>query len=199
MEFDAQAVERKFRESYLKGVMQYKDGSTKQTAAYVNAVENTDDGCLLHCTVWRDLCFEAKILYIDTWRNSASKFPKFVPTYWNPDNGLYWTYDKKIVVVTRRVRRSFQVGLSNHAYNIKDWLPNGSQGESHNAINVDILRPRVFQHPDVFTPNLFRKGDGLFFNNHRIGVMNNNIIYLNDSDYVHFLPDRIKESCTINH
>lgn len=200
MEWDHDAISRKLRDTLVKAKIIYDTMPPKEILFYMTNMDAGPEGeAKVQGIVRTGLTFSTKSFFMSTKRYPTNLTPRLEVQYWNPDNGLYYTYDHGIVLVQRRLRRTFQVGLSSHSYYIRAYDSGTLGSDGILPYHVDASKPRVFQSDAIFTKNIFKRGSSLYYNNHRIGITENNRIYLNDSDYVHFLPEGIRESCIINH
>ena len=191
-------VERKFRESTIKATVRLASGVSATNYYYIHGLDTDEDDNVRVCAQKFPMESDAKWYFVNTATKATAKYPRMEPIYWNPENGLYHGTDGNIYAVTRRRRRTFCVGLNHQSYTIQRYLK-GKLGDPCAATAVDPSKPRVFDNSDIITERIYRVGTSLFFDSCRIGLIQENNIYLSNPDYLHFLPEKVKGLCTVNH
>jgi hypothetical protein len=200
MEYSYADVERKFRESLIKAKLRtayHPDPIEKFFYVHGMEVDENDTTKILahECPIKSD----PKWYYMSTHVHLTNKYPNLEPVYWNPDNGIYHGIEEgKVFLVLRKLRRTFCVGLNHNSYAIQQYR-DGRIAEGNTAAVVDPTKPRLFNSADILTEKIYRVNTSLFFNNQRIGLIEENHIYLSDPDYLHFLPERVRGLCCPNH
>lgn len=200
LEYSHGDIERKFRESAVKAKVIVAPGVSVPGFYFIHGTAMDDDEVVkVNASKYPITSDQASWFFVSTLQRPTTRLPRMEFQYWNPDTGIYrGNMEGHLYLVQRRIRRAFCVGLNHHSYLIHRYA-NGKLWDTVGAIHVDPTKPRLFHpDPDVLTEKLYRIGSSLMFNGQRIGLIQNQKIVLSDPDYLTFIPEEFKGSCTVN-
>lgn len=196
MEYSYADLDRKFRDTTILASEITASITLPPAYYHISGFATDDDDIAKACATKYPLTgADAKWFYVPTYARNTTKNPRLRIYYWNPESGIYHgSAPGDLFLVLRRTRKSFSVGLNNNSYMIHRYL-GGQVLDPVTASSVDPSKPRLFRNTDILSEKIYRVGSSIFFNSQRIGLVQEQKIYLSDPDYQYFLPENLRELC----